>query len=230
MHFFLDLDGPILDVSRRHWRTYADLLGAHGDCALSLERYWAMKRSKTVTAEILAASGCSYPSDDFVADWVALVETRRYLLYDEPWSHTAELLRGLQKEGNTVLVTLRRSRKELEWELELYGLREYFDDILSSGEQTLPRWQVKIDLILKAGYKPTPDDFMIGDTETDILAGQALGVWTIGITCGIRNAELLAQCRPDFLFDSLADFSNRTLWDQLLRQTQGAGPPTKSER
>jgi phosphoglycolate phosphatase-like HAD superfamily hydrolase len=44
---------------------------------------------------------------------------------------------------------------------------------------------------------------MIGDTEADILAGQATGVPTIALTCGIRSRRYLQQFDPTLIHTDL---------------------------
>ena len=78
-------------------------------------------------------------------EWIDLVETEQYLSYDQSWTYIPSALAKLQEIGNTVLVTLRRSREGLEWELERLGLDLYLDKVLSSGEQKSKRWQIKSD-------------------------------------------------------------------------------------
>lgn len=46
---------------------------------------------------------------------------------------------------------------------------------------------------------------IIGDTPHDIACGEHLGVRTIAVATGSYDAESLHACRPDYLFDSLAD-------------------------
>lgn len=46
---------------------------------------------------------------------------------------------------------------------------------------------------------------IIGDTPHDIACGEHLGVRTIAVATGSYDAESLDACRPDYLFESLAD-------------------------
>ena len=215
MNFFLDLDGPILDVSRRHWVAYSEILLSHHETPLPLNQYWSLKRSRTPARTILDATGCAYPHGDFSKEWIDIVETEKYLLHDEPWPGIDHTLARMREIGHRVLVTLRRSRPNLEWELQHFGLDRCLDNVLSSGEQRAMRWEVKMNLILNAGYIPDQGDFMIGDTETDILAGKALGVQTVAVTSGIREAASLNAVGPDFVVDSLYDFVRSQLLPNL---------------
>jgi phosphoglycolate phosphatase-like HAD superfamily hydrolase len=44
---------------------------------------------------------------------------------------------------------------------------------------------------------------MIGDTEADLLAGQALSIPTIALTCGIRSHFYLKQFKPTCIHSDL---------------------------
>jgi phosphoglycolate phosphatase-like HAD superfamily hydrolase len=44
---------------------------------------------------------------------------------------------------------------------------------------------------------------MIGDTEADLLAGQAISIPTIALTCGIRSHYYLNQFKPTRIHDDL---------------------------
>jgi HAD superfamily hydrolase (TIGR01549 family) len=48
------------------------------------------------------------------------------------------------------------------------------------------------------------DEFlMIGDMPSDIIAGRDAGLWTIGVASGVSKKEILSECNPDLLIDSL---------------------------
>jgi phosphoglycolate phosphatase len=44
---------------------------------------------------------------------------------------------------------------------------------------------------------------MIGDTEADILAGQALAIPTIAVTCGIRSRRYVERLQPTCILSDL---------------------------
>ena len=86
------------------------------------------------------------------------------------------------------------------------GIVDYFTDVLSSGEDIQPRWMIKYNLI--GGYlahERDPSYTLISDTESDIKAGNALGLRTIAVLNGIRNKALLMMSNPDLICNTVTD-------------------------
>ena len=59
---------------------------------------------------------------------------------------------------------------------------------------------------------------MIGDTEADIMAGQALGVDTVAVTCGIRSHSYLKAFQPTHLISDLWTAAQRVQQHTTLGQ------------
>lgn len=53
------------------------------------------------------------------------------------------------------------------------------------------------------------DCAMVGDTEADVLAAQAVGIPVIALTCGIRSEAYLQRLKPDHLESNLLLFAHR---------------------
>ncbi len=71
-----------------------------------------------------------------------------------------------------------------------------------------PRWRVKYRLINDfLNGTDIGSSYLIGDTETDILAGKELGYVTIAVQNGIRDRNSLEKVNPDYMIDSLANIS-----------------------
>lgn len=103
---------------------------------------------------------------------------------------------------------MRRTR-ELIPVLEKYDLARFFapeyrfhlaDDFLKTDDVT-----DKTNLMRQAQevLPPTETQWMIGDTEADLLAAQRHGVQTIGVLSGIRNEAQLQQFQPQFIVPDL---------------------------
>lgn len=212
MLIFFDLDGPILDVSEKYYRVYADILSLHGFNHLPKSEYWTAKRQKISDSEILARTEASSLIEEYQLKRKRIIESDKYLKYDIVQKNAVQVLKKLSTKTPLVLVTLRSFHNQLSKELLNFGLTEYFHAILTSGEDIKPRWKIKYNLIndylRKNKLIDHLDNIMIGDTETDILAGKHLGMKTIGVSFGIRNRNLLLSLEPDLLFDTPSELSS----------------------
>lgn len=206
MAVYCDLDGPILDVSDKYWRVHRDVLVELGKSYLPKDEYWRLKRERTPVPDILARVGAQDIADEYVRMRIARIETPQYLKYDLVWPSARETLIALRRNRPLVMVTLRRSTETLHAELEHLQLKPLFDRVLSSGEQRRQRWKTKVDLIRSYDCQADTEGMIIGDTETDILAGKELGLRTVGVSCGIRIREHLEAVGADLVVSSLAEF------------------------
>jgi phosphoglycolate phosphatase-like HAD superfamily hydrolase len=203
---FLDLDGVILDVSKRHYQVHRSLLAPHGEPAIDGGEFWRMKRRRRPLHEILAAGAVGGPDEDaYRRGWLELIESPDFLGLDTPIEGAAEALEALRLRQPLILVTLRRQPDLLLGQLDALGLRGYFDEIRAARPQGDESWRAKASLI-EAGGRPHPGLTILGDTEVDIRAGKALLLRTVAVTSGIRDRALLEAERPDLIIDSLRDY------------------------
>jgi phosphoglycolate phosphatase len=203
--FFFDLDGPILDVSCKYHRAYADVLEESGYAALEKDEYWRIKQLRTPVQEILARTGAADFAPTFRERRNARIESDSYLAHDQLQPQVKEVLYQLNARFRLVLVTLRSSRPQLLKELEALALLPFFEYILSSGAHTHPRWRIKYDLITDYadGLLPT-GSWLIGDTDTDITAGNELGLTTVGVLSGIRTRNHLEAAKASYIIPDVS--------------------------
>ena len=205
MTALLDLDGPILDVSPRHHRVYADGVSRLGGEPMDIGTYWAAKRDKISDHEILNRSGLPAASDAYQVIKRETIEAADYLSLDRLQPGTWEILHCLAEKHSLVLVTLRHSRRRLLRQLAMLKIAKLFTHVLSAPAGAVPGWQVKRDLVMGAGVALGPGAFIAGDTETEIRAGRALAVSTVAVCNGIRDERHLRPLAPDWLVPTLAD-------------------------
>lgn len=210
MRVFFDLDGPILDVSYKYYRVYADIVRENGLLVLGKEEYWDCKRRKIPEKQILNMTGAESIYEAYAEKRKSIIEMDEYLVYDKLQDGAQEILENLESEFDLILVTLRTVRTQLEKELESFGLMKFFKKVLSSGADTEPRWKIKYELVRRfmdesqVGFGP---HIMVGDTETDIIAGNELGFRTVAVSNGIRTREILMAVRPGQIIDSIEHFT-----------------------
>jgi phosphoglycolate phosphatase len=185
----LDLDGTLIDVSKRHYTVYRDVLTDLGGRSLPFERYWELKRSKTPWAEILGANGVQAA---FLARFRERIEQPSYLVLDRPFTFSRHVLEAL--DGHELyLLTLRRSSDALREQLDRLDLARYFRAIVSGD--------VKTELIttLDAGSEAV----VVGDTEVDVAAAREVGAVAVAVASGIRSEAVLRRSEPDFLVEDI---------------------------
>ncbi len=199
MNIFLDFDGTLLDGRRRYFSIHSRCLNRKP--ALTEDEYWELKRSRVPEEEILLRHE---PDTDIAAYMVlrmSLLEDDALLMQDTLFPWTDGALTELQAHGTLFLVTLRRRPQSLERQLRHVGLHDRFAAIVVSAPGDDPA-ATKADLMRLYAQ---PGDWVAGDTEADIGAGQLLGLHTCGVLSGIRSRALLDACHPDLLLPTIAD-------------------------
>jgi len=203
---FLDLDGVILDVSERIYRVYKNILKKHNKKFLSKDKYLKLKREKKPVKEILEKTQAEDISIKFKREWDKEIERLYYLDLDKVSYLDRKVLLSLKNNWNLILVTLRKHPKRLFVQLKNKKINKIFDKVLvPSKESQKPKWKIKSGLIRKYGNLDRTSSIIIGDTETDILAGKNLGIKTIAVfgNGGMRSKAFLKKYKPDILIKDL---------------------------
>lgn len=221
---FCDFDGPIVDVSERYYQTYLKgLLAAaqmpsvdQGSLSLrplSKPQFWQMKQNRVADAEISALSGL--PNDlfkPFMRQVERIVNHPNLLRWDcpQPTAQTA-LNYFKQRDMRLVLVTLRHPR-QVQAFLQAQGLAHLVDEVYGAADINSAyanRVAQKGELLAAAITQQTAQghltqgSWMIGDTEADVLAGQAMGLSTAALSCGVRSEAYLQQLAPSGVYPCL---------------------------
>jgi len=201
---FFDLDDTLIDTSERHYKVYTDILDFYEiQNTLAKEECWEQKRNGKKTVEFLPENSSEEFIRKFICEWLKRIENMNYLKYDKLLPESLDVLSVLKNRADLTLVTLRNNKENLFWELNNFGLANYFKTILVDSP-----FKVKNKTLLIKDYierNSKSDDFIfIGDSEVDISSGKELGMLTIAVTYGIRSKEFLTKLRPDFCLDNLS--------------------------
>ncbi|MGB3292705.1 MAG: HAD hydrolase-like protein [Phormidesmis sp.] len=222
---FCDFDGPIVDVSERYYQTYLkgllavaqmqhpSALGSLKLQPLSKPQFWQMKQDRVADAEIAVLSGLP---DDLFKPFMQQVErivNHPSLLQWDCIQPTAQTALAYLKQCNLrlVLVTLRHPRQVQDF-LQTQGLAHWVDAVYGATDIKAAyanRVAHKCELLAAAiaqqtaqGYL-TEGSWMIGDTEADVLAGQAMELSTAALSCGVRSEAYLQQLAPSDVYPCL---------------------------
>ncbi len=224
---FCDFDGPIVDVSDRYYATYQlallntlEFYQSHGQRImlqeLSKEQFWQMKQERVSDIEIAMRSGLQEEQIEYFINYVReIVNLPELLDLDKIQSGVNWALALLHCQGiRLVLVTLRQNQ-QVKHILNNYGLKRLFSGIYGSDDINVAyenNAQVKTQLLKKAYLEHQGDfNYMVGDTEADLIAAQDVGVTSIGLTCGIRSVLYLQQFKPNYVYNDLLCFTHRLL-------------------
>lgn len=216
MRIITDFDGPIMDLADRYYYVYQLCLSQVREPnqpikILTKAEFWTYKRAKVSEQQVGIASGLTAEQAEIfkqIRDRTA--HQLEYLPLDRVIPGAIPALEQIQtSEVELIVMTLRRTC-ELNVAFEQYGLDRFFpldrryclaDDYQKQGDI-----KDKTQLMAQAlsELKPELNTWMIGDTETDIIAAQTHGIRVIGVLSGIRDLDRLEQYRPDRIVADLA--------------------------
>jgi phosphoglycolate phosphatase-like HAD superfamily hydrolase len=206
MQLFIDFDGTLADVSERHYSVYRKCLDEFGGTPLSKDTYWGMKRKDASWAELLSLSGVDPEAEsDFLQHFIQLIESKEMLGKDTLMPDARRFLEETSTYGVLWLVSLRRNREHLLWQLDSLGIRDYFKGVLSGHSDTKEGVLLKKAEEIRKATTVASDDIIIGDTDSEISAASQLGIASYAIDTGIRSTEFLASKHPTHLMHSLTE-------------------------
>ncbi|MFN3361464.1 MAG: HAD family hydrolase [Pseudanabaenaceae cyanobacterium] len=207
---FTDFDGPLMDVSERYYQVYLYCLHQvrlpqQPIVQMSKEEFWSAKRAQVPEWKIGWESGLTLPgqAEDFARLRSETVHSPLFFQYDRLHDFAIPALEKLQEHGFDLAVMTMRRQKELYPVLNHFNLGRFFatdrifclrDDYKKRGD-TKDKPQLMEKAI--ATLPPVEEQWIVGDTEADIIAGKRFRVKTIGILSGIRNEYQLRLHQPD---------------------------------
>lgn len=215
-----DFDGPLVNVSERYYRTYqlglADTQTAYQAQGITLQlqtltkqQFWQMKQDRVADAEIALRSGLQGEQIEVFLERVCQLVNQSVLLeQDHLQPGVRRALALLQACGANLVVVTLRCQAQASQILESYGLAHFFKVI--RGTQGGAAYQNSTELkkqlvseVVNEQALPQSEIWIVGDTEADVLAGQAAGISTIAVTCGIRSAAYLNRHQPTRIHSDL---------------------------
>jgi pyrophosphatase PpaX len=194
---FVDLDGTIVDAKIRQYSIYKSCMNNMNCLSLEIEKYWKLKRQKTKIQELLAASDESADACLFLDLRSSMIKDSGLYELDELIPGVPDALESLSKNFRLKLLTARKNFEVTKQQLKKFLIDEYFEEIICCGQTN------KEEVLLSSKNKTV----LIGDTEHDIISAKKAGCLSVAVTSGIREAEVLKNYKPDYVFDSLVDFS-----------------------
>lgn len=198
MNIFFDFDGTLLESRPRVFNLFNSL---SGNTIISYDEYWQLKRNmfsnEWILTHILRQS--NEDISNFKNEWFNLIESEEFLEYDRIFNFTIPTLEKIEN-NKLYIVTSRMLVEPLNKQVESFGLKKYFNDVLVSRNQIS-----KKDLISGTGLKLSANDIIIGDTEADIIAARELNIRSFSVLSGFRSYEVLSQYKPNKIFINISE-------------------------
>ena len=167
MTVYFDLDGTLIDSSRRH-RVLLEKILVENKVEFrneQMDQYLPYKRSGNTTYDFLIKiMGLSSEyAKAFCKEWQEHIEDKEYLKMDVLYDETIEVLEYLRNRNiPMVYLTARKNRDGLMRELEMLGIRNYPGKVIvvDSSNALENKYRAVEDAIQS-------EDLIVGDTEVD---------------------------------------------------------------
>ncbi len=205
MTIYLDLDGTILDISKKYINLFCELSGLTHN---SGNKFWEYKRMGTPTKEILNNYNFSeVQQENFETGWFSLIETDEYILFDTVFPGLKQLLELKSHTDNLVICTARQDKSLVINQLKNLQIFNLFNTILVTEKKS-----TKASLIFSHRELDTSKsdelDWLVGDTFEDIETGFNLGINTCAVLTGLTPIEKFRELNnpPTLIKESLNCF------------------------
>ncbi len=120
----------------------------------------------------------------------------------------AEMLQHLQSRRIKMGIVTGKGRKSLNISLQALGLEPFFDVTVSGDEVTEPKPHPEgVIKALDELASAKEEAVFVGDSDADIRAGQAAGLYTVGVQWLPTFQTASFAARPDAVYTSAADFT-----------------------
>jgi len=216
---YLDLDGTLVDVRRRHYLAYADTLLELGVTPLADRRDWTRRRRGVRTFDLL--NGCQQSQRQrFVETWLKRIESPEYLRLDTLIPGATAALGCLAEPYELVLITLRRDGDSLKEQLVRLELTPLLSRVYWRMDCAGPGSKAK--LIRRVSPGAAAPSLVVGDSEADIEAARELGIQSVCVTTGVRNRSYLEAAGAHHVIRSISRLPDlllglRDVWERERR-------------
>ena len=211
---FCDFDGPIVDVSDRYYQTYKLCLDRIkrtelNSRKLSKKQFWQMKQHRISDIKIAKRSGLrSEQISPFLQEVRTIVNAPELLQTDRIQPGVKWALEMLRSQGTKLVLVTLRCQSQVKQILKATELEYLFSGVYGrkdthSAYQNNAEFKTELLKEAIANYSHKSSNYMIGDTEADIIAAKQTGINSIALTCGIRSSHYLSKYQPDYLCEDL---------------------------
>jgi phosphoglycolate phosphatase len=201
MNIFFDLDGTLIDFKIRTFKLFQELVPQSN---FTLIDYWELKKRR-ISIKTILTDNFNFTENQielFEIKWMNLIEDDRFLKFDQPFPGVTRYLNYLRKSGLSLfIITGRQIRNKVIDQIDTFGWANLFNQVLVTEQKA-----TKTDLLVPY-LSDQQSDWIVGDSDIDILTGKLLGLKTAAVFSGAFSREALLTFSPDLIVDNVINFS-----------------------
>jgi phosphoglycolate phosphatase len=195
-----DLDGTLLDISERYFRSVKSALREFGFKCPTKSKVIELKRQNLSGLQLIDTL---IPKNVKNREKIKikcnklrykLLHSKEFLIFDKPFLNTKKILRKIKnKKIKLALLTGRFYKKITIKQLKKLKLLKLFDFIIIDKSNTITSKCLFIKKICKKFNIPYSECYLVGDSLVEIEAGNLLNILTIGAAYGLSNKIVLSK-------------------------------------
>ena len=198
-----DLDGTIIDTNEHIINSFIHALQDHAPAPFSREQI-IPRMGMTVEQQIVHFTGTEDVTP-FIKDYRSYYDSN----HDGnvgPFPQVLEVIEELHARGIAMGVVTTKNRPGTLKVLEMFGLMKYMGSIVTVNdvEHAKPHPEPVLKAVQELGSDPNKT-LMIGDSPADILAAQAAGVLSAGVSWSLKGEQALRAYNPEYMLHTMKD-------------------------
>lgn len=198
-HIIFDLDGTLIDSKEEILKTYQIVFNEIKPQVVNLA---IINYGATLQDVLSNVYGEDFNKIEKAKILFSTIYDRSDYHQTNPYPNVLRVLTYLKTEKyNMYIATNKRLVPTLKI-LNHKNLNIFFSDVITSdirNERVLSKAEMISELKRKYAFS---EGFMVGDTSSDIKAGNIESLKTIAVTYGYENRDIFAPCNPSYTIDS----------------------------
>jgi len=198
-----DLDGTLIDTNDIIIQSYQHAFSTHfKGVSLSKEDIIALigPPLRTIFNRFTDQDDLVDKAIQTYLDYYTKHEKEIFTLYP----HVLDVLKQLKKDGFKIGIVTSKFSKSAMPSVEHFELMPYFDTFIALEDVKIPKPDPE-GVFLALKRLNATNAMMIGDNQSDLLAGKQAGILCAGVTWSIKGRDHLQEVAPDYMLESMLD-------------------------
>lgn len=191
---FIDLDGTIIDTRDKYYEIYKNAKTKFGLNIFNKKIYLRYRKKHCFEKEIILKNNKnSLIVDKYLYFRLTCFESKKYLVFDKLILNRSTV--STLKDYDLYLITMRKNRRNLIWELKEMNIYKLFKEIVCRNILNKKQLEKYSDFdqkkeLLNKYYPFLSNDILIGDTKLDYSLGKYLRLKTFIVKTNINRIKI----------------------------------------